>query len=154
MTPQARSLSPTLTGRNRRQAGTGPAISVVLVWRDDIHELERRLRGFTGRGEVELLLVRACSTAERMRLERSWPGLQIVHAGDQRLPALRQLGADSARGELLFILDDETAARPSWRDHLPAGILADPHPASLDAAWIPGGEAFGAALRTAGVSGD
>ena len=95
----------------------GPLRSLVIVWRSGTEALDRRLGTWTGvlRGGMDVVVVHACSSAERVRLERSHAGVRILVApADRELRVLREIGVRAARGDIVEIRDDTQCDEIGW----------------------------------------
>lgn len=118
-----------MRSRARKHGADRPTVSLVVVWREDGRDLDRRLGAWlppAARETVDLVLVRSCSSAERLKLERAFPGMrQVAAPAGEDLQALRQAGVALARGDIVVVLDDVIGAEPSWRDRLPFGLGGD-----------------------------
>lgn len=102
-----------------------PRLSIVVAWQGCPSELSRRLRSWMqqlGNG-VEVVVACGCPAAERQRIERAHPGVQVLPAtASEELSALRQRGVSAASGDVVVIFDDTVASSGSWRDQLPATL--------------------------------
>jgi hypothetical protein len=104
-------------------------VSIVVAWQGCPSELSRRLRSWTQQSDqrVEVVVVCSCPAADRQRVERAHPGVQVIAASEvEELSALRQLGVAASSGDIVVIFDDSIAAGASWRDHLPPTLATAP----------------------------
>jgi hypothetical protein len=102
-----------------------PRLSVVVAWQGSSVELSRWLRAWVSQLDerAEVIVVAACVDADRQRIERAHPGVQLIGAPiDSELAARRQLGVSSATGDIVVILDDAIGTRMPWRGRLPSAI--------------------------------
>ena len=108
------------------QARSSPRLSIVVAWQGCASELSRRLRSLTqqlGHGG-EIVVVCSCPAAERQRVERAHPGVQVIPASaNEELSALRQRGVSAASGDIVVIFDDTVAPGGSWRDSVPPTLM-------------------------------
>ena len=99
----------------------GPRRSLVIISRAGAPDLEDALDAWAGaiRRGLDLVVVRCCTSAERLRLERAHPGVRVLSApADRDLRALRELGVSAARGDIVIVQEDSPAdgGLPSGRD--------------------------------------
>jgi len=74
----------------------------------------------------EVVLVDSTGGGEGVRLARCWPWLRVVSREQRTLPGrARNLGASSARGDLLAFLDADTIPEPGWLDELAGALTPD-----------------------------
>lgn len=95
----------------------GPVRSLVIIWRSGTEALDWRLTSWAGalRAGMDVVVVHACSNAERMRLERIHPGLRILVApADREVRVLRELGVRAARGDIVEVRDDTQCDEIAW----------------------------------------
>ena len=92
---------------------SGPQRSLVIISRGTARELETALRAWAApiRRGLDLVVVRRCTTAERLHLERAYPGVRVLSAPAGCDPrALRELGVSAARGDIIVVQDEAAAA--------------------------------------------
>ena len=85
---------------------------VVLTTGSRPAELRRALDSLLAQEGVDADIVVVGNGWEPEGLPEGVRGLAL--AQDRGIPAGRNAGAEEARGELLFFLDDDAAARPGW----------------------------------------
>jgi primosomal protein N' len=81
---------------------------------------------------TELVLAHPTTASYRRRLQRLFPHLRLAQVtGDTSVAELRRLGAQTARGDILVLIDDVIAADQRVKLALPA-LRSFPDPASRE----------------------
>jgi GT2 family glycosyltransferase len=90
--------------------------SVVIITRNRPDMLRRCLEHLAGQGADEILVVDASDGSETLALLMDHPGVWYLDFRGQRnkMPASRNVGIASARGDIVAFLDDDSLARPGW----------------------------------------
>lgn len=116
-------------------ATRGPVWSLVIIWQSGTEALDRRLGSWTGalRSGMDVIVVHACSSAERVRLEHSHAGVRVLVApADREVRVLRELGVRAAHGDIVEIRDDTQCEEIGWLLRRAAASTADDRlPAAL-----------------------
>ena len=98
----------------RAQARRAPTASVVVAWEGATRDLESLLLQLSNECEAtgtELILAHSTTASHQRRLRRLFPHVRLAHApADTPLPQLRQLGAKTATGDILILVDSLTGA--------------------------------------------
>ncbi len=101
---------------------TRPTLSVVIASVNGWELLEPTLRALDDQPErpaMEIIVVEAVGGSTRERLLGHRPGVEIVAVDEKRtIPALRFLGVQRARGELVAILEDHGEVSSGWASAL------------------------------------
>ncbi|HEX2781437.1 MAG TPA: hypothetical protein VHM30_18180 [Gemmatimonadaceae bacterium] len=95
----------------------GPVRSLVIIWRSGTEALDWQLGSWAGalRAGMDVVVVHACSSAERVRLERDHAGVRVLVApADREVRVLRELGVRAARGDIVEVRDDTQCDEIGW----------------------------------------
>jgi GT2 family glycosyltransferase len=107
-----------------------PLVSIVIVNTNELRHLERCLPALFRQEypEFEVLLVDNASTdGSRQWVEREFPQVRIVrNAQNLGYAGANNVGFEEARGEVIAVLNPDTAVSPEWLTELVAAIEADP----------------------------
>lgn len=123
-----------------RRAAHRPSLSVILLSMGERGELEHALAAVSGRCrrmEAEIVVVRAKGGDDCAPLKSAYPCARFLEApsGSESL-ALRQLGVDHARGDIIALREDGSVGDCMWLDALQAivGTVDDGRPLEVEVA--------------------
>ena len=107
-----------MTERLRRDAASTPSVSVIVVAHDSLADLERTLPPLLrelGAGDEVIVVDSGSSDGLADELSRSFPTVRLLAASaNVGFAAGANLGAASARGDLLVLLNPDARVRDGW----------------------------------------
>lgn len=93
----------------RTKARRAPTASVVVAWEGATRDLESLLLHLSNECEAtgtELILAHSTTASHQRRLRRLFPHVRLAHApAATPVAQLRQLGAQTATGDILILVD-------------------------------------------------
>lgn len=72
----------------------------------------------------EVVLVDSTGSDDGINVEQNWPWVRVIHVAQRMLPGrARNVGASTARGDLLAFLDADAIPEPGWLDELESALV-------------------------------
>jgi len=105
-------------GKRGTQTGLAPTVSVIVASKVGAPFIDFCLRSLEAQAKAigaEVIVVSARDGAYAAKLATEYPWLRVIQsAGVREVPALRRMGVQAARGDLIAIIEEHCSAAPDW----------------------------------------